>query len=72
MAPGSCAEVSPLAGGFFVCVCGGFVCFSPEVLRAFEIGLLKVSQAGSIFPSLSWSFEASLAWSHPADAVNLT
>ena len=68
MAPGSCAEVSPLGGwGFLV----WFLFFPPEVLRAFEIGLLKVSQAGSIFLPLSWSFKASLGWSYPADAVNL-
>lgn len=54
--------------GFFV----GFVwVFFPEVLRDFEKGLLRVSQAGSIFPPLRWSFKASLAWSHPVDVVNL-
>lgn len=60
-------------GGFLGLLWGFFVVlgFFPEVLRDFEKGLLRVSQAGSIFPPLRWSFKASLAWSRPVDAVNL-
>lgn len=55
MVPGSCAEVSPLAADFLYFF---LIIIFPEALRAFEIGLLKVSQLESIIPALSWSFKA--------------